>query len=170
MKTWSQTKKRKLDIEETNIPQLNEDVLGVILKHVVRKHQIHARKIVNVIVDHHKPLKLEKDDQNLNLHHFAWPKSLKSNSQRLVHHAELKMLPNVTIKMVLFSFEEYISSNRELDLMWEAFKHIGYVHSFFNQFSPQFNGKMKPAEYFKMLRDYLHERGSFVEKLEAVQT
>ena len=52
MKTRNQTKKRKLDIEERKIPQLNEYVLGVILKHVVRKQQIHARKILRTQLSH----------------------------------------------------------------------------------------------------------------------
>ena len=121
----------------------------------------------------HKFVDFEKRDQNLDLHHFTWPKSvngkkLKSNSQRLVHHSELKMLPNLAMKIFRFRMEQYISSNRELDLMWEAFKHIGYVHSYYT--SPEFNGKMSPKKYMKKLRDYLGDRGSLVEKLEAILT
>ena len=43
IETWSQTKKEKL--EESEIPQLNEDVLGIILRHVIRKHQNHVQKM-----------------------------------------------------------------------------------------------------------------------------
>ena len=39
MKTRSQTKKEKLANEARKIPQLNEDVLGIILDHVVDKQQ-----------------------------------------------------------------------------------------------------------------------------------
>ena len=41
MRSRSQTKKLKLDSENPKIPELSEDILGIILKHVVAKEQDH---------------------------------------------------------------------------------------------------------------------------------
>ena len=68
----------------------------------------------------------EKCDQNLDYHNFSWPDSLKTNSQRLIHHAELKMFPNAGMDISI-PLERYISSNRELDLMLETFKHYEII-------------------------------------------
>ena len=49
MKTRSQTKKEKLNNKKRKIPQLNEDVLGIILKHVVKKQRKHILETVELL-------------------------------------------------------------------------------------------------------------------------
>ena len=56
MKTRSQTRKEKL-----KIPQLNEDVLGIILKHTIEKQQEYVLNTYEIIEDHLK-ISLEVQD------------------------------------------------------------------------------------------------------------
>ena len=52
----AETKKKKLDNNESKIPQLNEDVIGIILRHVVRKQKIHIAKKSVIIRNHFNEL------------------------------------------------------------------------------------------------------------------
>ena len=178
MKTRNQNKRQKVVKQERKIPQLTEDVMGIILKHVIQKHQIQAVETVEVIVEHfqrfmsqygqcHCNFGFEQRNEYLHKYNFEWPKSLKTNSQRLVHHAELKMLPNMGI-VLHFPLESYISSNRELDLIWEAIKHFDQVRT--RNCISIIRGKMKPAEFIQKLRDHLRKNISLTEKLEAILT
>ena len=71
---------------ERELPKLNEDVYGVILKWVVRKEQTRLLE-TNMIFS--KP-------GNVNLK-VEWPKALELNSERLVHHTSVKLLSNSTL-------------------------------------------------------------------------
>ena len=156
----NQTKKEKLD-NKTEIPQLNEDVMGVILQHVFRgqresvERSMHRTYLVK---------KLIKRDENLDLCHFAWPESLKTNSQRLIHHAELKMFPNVKLGIHAdyedendedYFYDKYDndlqllleveSADKELDSMLETFKHFDCIVA--RPF-----GSIKPADFIQKQR------------------
>ena len=49
METRSQTKKEKLDNKKRKVPQLNEDILGIILKYVVKKQRKHILETVKLL-------------------------------------------------------------------------------------------------------------------------
>ena len=167
MKRLNQTEKEKLD-NRTEIPRLNEDVMGVILQHVFRgqrervernmKYQTYNKYEMYLVK------KLIKRDENLDLRHFAWPESLKTNSQRLIHHAELKMFPNVKLGLHAdyedendedYFYDKYDndlqlllkveSADKELDSMLETFKHFDCIVA--RPF-----GSIKPAEFIQKQR------------------
>ena len=166
LKSLIQTKKEKLDCEECKIPQLNEDVMGIILRLVVQKQQKHVVRNVEVIGNHFSDPYDPKDffeisfkDKNLG-YNISWPETLKTNSRRLVHHAKLKMFPNV--KMSIKKPLNGIVSNRELDLMLETFKHFDCIVD-------HLLGPMKPVEYICRQRKFLNHRLLFVKKLEEIK-
>ena len=52
MKTRSQTRKEKHDHQKPKVPQLNEDVMGIILKHVMRKEKKYMMETYWIIQNH----------------------------------------------------------------------------------------------------------------------
>ena len=193
----SSTKKDKVDNEKSKIPQLNEDVIGIILRHVIQKHQNYVSKKFEVIAQHFNDIagipiqnrpsfihayqstydvyfskeyygefSWTKQNPNLDIRHFAWPDALETNTKRLVHHAELKMFPNVKLEIGFnMPLERYILSNRELDLMLETFKHFACIAPM-----ATLDGFVKPADYIEYLRSSLDHRGSLLaEKLEEIK-
>ena len=168
----AETKKKKLDNNQSKIPQLNEDVIGIILRHVVRKQKIHIAKKFAIIKDHFKRLYhqdnlgswetfvLVRRSSDLDPYYFKWPESLKTNSQRLVHHSKIKMFPNIKIDIYI-PLDHYIVSNRQLDLMLETFKHFNGV------VGPSCAGS--PAEFIRENRNFFNYRHTLVDKLEEIK-
>ena len=120
------------------IPQLNEDILGKILKFVVEGKQ---KQIYDVIEKekqwpHNNQFKdagTFKKDLNsevfaigkTGLHLVNWPELLETNSQRLVHHSEVKMMGNVYYYHWAEKFQD--SQPRHPTQFWDAVKHIGHL-------------------------------------------
>ena len=116
-------------MSERELPKLNEDVYGVILKWVVRKEQSRLLETEMILS---KPGKI-----NLKV---DWPQALKSNSERLVHHTSVKLLSNTTlcfdwwnihfrwsnIKRRYYNHQNYKESTKEiLKEEWKTMKHFG---------------------------------------------
>ena len=121
MRTRSQAKKQKLDNEKRKIPQLNEDVLGIILKHVVKKQQKHVLDIIAVIEDHLDPDRYMLKKYEHHSSEIKWPNYLDSNSRRLIHHTNVKLFPNYEL-IFPGSIENHIKSKRDSDLLWNTVK------------------------------------------------
>ena len=124
MRTRSQTKKEKLDKEKTKIPQLNEDVLGIILKHVVKKERRHIIQTLNIILQH--KLSVLRDFRPPR--DMIWPDHLNTNSRRLIYHTKTKLFPNNFLD-VSCHLEDYITRKRDLDLLWVTMKHFGLIRA-----------------------------------------
>ena len=124
MRTRSQAKKQKL--EKRKIPQLNEDVLGIILKHVVKKQQKYVSDTIAIIGDHLYPDRymLKKYDHRSS--EIKWPDHLDSNSRRLIHHTNVKLFPNYKLVFPT-SIEHLIKSKRDSDLLWKTVKYFDFV-------------------------------------------
>ena len=71
---------------DRELPKLNEVVYGVILKWVIKKEQDRLLK-TDMIFSKPEKVNLKVD----------WPTSLQLNSERLVHHTGVKLLPNSTL-------------------------------------------------------------------------
>ena len=119
----SDAKRLKMDIE-SRVPKLNEDVMGIILDFVVAREQnrliqatsklwcnedidemsifdFHGFRRValqsEAILYHEKDIRStinSQVDRSVN-----WPEDLKTNSQRLVYHSNIKLLPNVILEV-----------------------------------------------------------------------
>ena len=136
MKTRSQTKKEKLESQKPKIPRLNEDILGIILDHVIRKEQ---RKIKEAVFDIEEHFILERPGLSMDeeitvmsrtegiaLDHVIWPDYMDSNSRRLINHTQVKLFPNRELSIhQAFSFR--VTTKRELDTYWKVFKNFGLV-------------------------------------------
>ena len=176
MKTRSQTKKEKAGILDRKIPQLNEDVLGIILKHVVQKEQREIMKSFEVIRKHFYWF-LESDDK---LHtayisdrcpdQVEWPDYLNSNSRRLIHHTNVKLLWSREILIhAIFMF--HVPSKRQLDLLWKTFKHFGRVYLTWQELynspeEPMYHTTKSVAWFFRWLWPVIQRRDSLIQKLE----
>ena len=161
MKTRSQTKKEKLDGQSQKLPQLNEDILGIILKHVVRMEQERIWATHEIIRNHFlNPLKLGEQigvfySSCRPENYVEWPDYLDSNSRRLVHHTNVKLLPNCTLSIHI-SFHMKVTSKRELDLLWKNFKHFGQVSL---RLGPPSEWEMwQTNEFFQELWDNIQAR------------
>ena len=129
--------------EEKPIPQLNEDIFGRILKHVVKGKQM---QIFDAIENEEQwpgqrewsaellakgtiTIKLSFLSKNLSggtgVHLVNWPELLQTNSQRLVHHAEVKMMGNLNYYHWACEFKD--TKPRNAENFWEAIKHIGHL-------------------------------------------
>ena len=169
MKTRSQTKKEKLEKENEKIPQLNEDVLGIILKHVVRMETNEVLKSFEVIKEHYSQF-LHPDDGPGIIHtpflnHVEWPNYLDSNSRRLVYHTKAKLLSNRKLS-VHEQFDLHVTSKAELNLLWKTFKHFPWVrHTMFGDNGDDDYWYLRMAFYFQILWRKIRIRGSLFEKL-----
>ena len=72
--------------EEKELPVLDEVVYRVILKWVVKKEQ---DRLLGTEMNFSKVKHVDL--------RFQWPKNLRSNIDRLVHHTSVKLLPNSTL-------------------------------------------------------------------------
>ena len=124
------------DNEKLKIPQLNEDVLGIILKHTVEKQQEYVWHTYKIIEDHLNIL-LEVQNDVIDVdtsfadgefNSVQWPDDLNSNSRRLVYHTKAKLFP--TYKLILPpKMDDIIKTRREMDLLWATLKHFGTIRS-----------------------------------------
>ena len=137
MKTRSQTRKENLEKENRKVPRLNEDIFGIILKHVVRKEQENIMDRHCLIRDHFMVFGLEpglSTDEDLDVTsssrepslYVKWPDYLNSNSRRLVHHTNVKLLWDFNLSMHA-GFNLHVTTKEELDSIWKTFKHFGGV-------------------------------------------
>ena len=105
-------------MSETEVPQLNELVYGVILKWVVRKEQ---ERLLETEMMFSK-----WDNVNLTV---EWPTQLRSNSGRLVHHSCVKLLPNSRLNFNWWKFFfRYKGEQPRYELLqedWKTMKHFG---------------------------------------------
>ena len=173
MKTRSQTRKEKAGNLNRKIPKLNEDVLGIILKHVVLEEQNQIMKRFRVIQKHFDLLLTGPDDgletgyiPDRYDDHVEWPDYLDSNGRRLMHHTNVKLFRNREL-IIHDNFISHVTSKRELNLLWKTFKHFGqvYFHDtdwFQNGFS------IFRVDYFfrGIVWPKIQRRGSLFEKLE----
>ena len=167
MKTRSQTKSEKL-----KIPRLNEDVFGIILKHVIQKQRLQVMISLRFIVNHFEddledvydyctesdisPIEERLCYHDTNLRDVVqWPHQLKSNSQRLVYHTKIKLYSNLYFENDL-PFPNLISSMEELDMLWETFKHFSNVFNYPDEIMG--HGMMTPIEFIQKLRKHLKMR------------
>ena len=165
MKTRSQAKKEKLDKVESKVPQLNEDVLGIILKHVIKKHQVHLLETIGVIEDHVvMSILISPIVCWTNLENFEWPEYLESNSRRLIHHTNVKLFPDCTLT-VPNRIERHIKSKRDLDLLWETLKHFGEICFWTRDMDDSFDEETA-AEFFQRLWRRLQGPTQLARKLE----
>ena len=173
MKTRSQTKKEKLDNQNSKIPHLNEAILGIILRHVVRKEQNEILECLYVIrnhfVFHVEPgLDLLEDLYATSVDdHVTWPDYLNSNSRRLIYHTNVKLFPNQELSIHI-SLSLRLTTKRELDLLWKTFKHFGEIQQRWDDRGNY--EEFEAADYFqrlwKMIRARPAARDSLFEKLE----
>ena len=137
MKTRSQTKNEKLEKEKPKIPQLNEDVFGIILKYAVEKQQRHVMDTIDIMREHLAtphvpkhiiiqliPYTIEPSPNHLIV---EWPDYLDSNSRRLIHHTKVKLFPDYHVRIPK-DIEVLMHSKRDLDLLWQTFKHFEEIH------------------------------------------
>ena len=111
---------------ENTFPVLNEDVLGIILKFVVKYEQ-------NRLLET-KMCFSEVKDIDL---HVEWPEILQLNSQRLVHHTNVKLLSKTTLYFDFWKCSFHASPAiqvfrpfRAVDNFcedWQTMKHFGSV-------------------------------------------
>ena len=99
MRTRSQAKKEKLDNEKPKIPQLNEDVFRIILKHVIKKQRKHVLKAFIILDDEMEDLiTFDTEDGfdvwDVSSYRIEWPDHLNSNVRRLVHHTHVMLFPH----------------------------------------------------------------------------
>ena len=127
MRTRSQAKKEKL--EKQKVPQLNNDVLGIILKHVIKKQKKHIMDTVAVIENY-----LDPDEYVLvgrGPSRFSgdikWPDYLNTNHRRLAYHTKVKLFRNYGLNIPR-SLDDHIKSKRDLDLLWKTVKHFDYIN------------------------------------------
>ena len=160
MKTRSQTKKEKLIQENPQIPQLNEDILGIILKHVVEKQQNHVMETCEFIDEYAcaSPITYKPN----NWRGVKWPVYLDSNSRRLVYHTQVKLLPNHHIlvhESGSLSIYKHIKSKRDLDILWMTLKHFSNV---------RINGTNgeSVAEFFQGLWGICQQESWLIQELE----
>ena len=171
MKTRSQTKKEKLTKanEARKIPQLNEDVLGIILDYVVAKEQSRILRTINTIQNHCKETIDRKgqfywsfDSPTYETSHTVhWPDHLDSNSRRLIHHTKVKLFPNFHLTMDE-RLKFHIASKQELDFLWQSMKNCGSVCFHWRDI----HKRITPAKYFKELWDKIQAQRSLIEHLE----
>ena len=179
MKTRSQAKK------EQKIPKLNEDIFGIILKHVIRMEQDRVMKSFDVISNHFghsedyystsyyscRPFHqyLLSNDTDISDRHVQWPKQLESNSQRLVYHSNIKLFSNYYYEND-HPLQNLITSHEALGSILETYKHFSYV---FNYHPGIRYGKMSPGQFIQELRNHLYagklSSSSLVEKLKKVK-
>ena len=177
MKTRNHTKKEKFDYENRKIPQLNEDVLGIILKHVVRKEKVKIFDSMLTIRNHFmfdlKPglgselFDLFFDRIDTRWDTVEWPDYLDSNSRRLIHHTNVKLFPYVLLS-IHKGFNLHLTTKRELDSFWKTLKYFGGVRV--RSENPGAFELYGMAYYFRnlwtLIQARLAARNRLIEKLE----
>ena len=181
MKTRSQTRKEKHDNEKPKIPQLNEDVLGIILKHTIEKQQEYVLNTYEIIEDHLKIL-LEVQDDVIDIdmssadgafNKVQWPDYLNSNSRRLIYHTQVKLFPTYKLTMPP-KVDEIIKTRLEMDLLWVTLKHFGTIRSWDGNYLAAYgtvgyaaySSKQAFQRLWKRIRDQRKRQSLFRRKLE----
>ena len=108
---------------EKELPYLNDVVFGVILKFVVKKEQNRLLETkMNFSKAKHVDLRVQ------------WPRVLRSNCDRLIHHTNVKLLSNSTLSFDYWKLIRHRPSirgdNRHVPLRlfeedWKVMKHFG---------------------------------------------
>ena len=156
MRTRSQTKKQKLDNENRKIPQLNEDVLGIILKHVVEKQQFYVHKTYDTMDGYWigkywaktgQTFDIENLPEKPSVEEINWPDYLDSNSRRIVYHTDVKMFPDCSLVVPdWFLLKNHFKTKRDLDMLWKLAKNF---HS---------------IRYWNMSTDGYHDAATFLRR------
>ena len=166
MKTRSQTRKEKHDHQKRKVPQLNEDVLGIILQHVMRKEQEYVSETNSIVLDHFWYARLRKRQSSNDI---EWPDYLNSNSRRLVHHTYVKLFPGYTLAVNRhISFHKHVNSKRDLDILWKTLRHYGAItlqNNVFGEDCEDDHDIMTPAEFFRRLWDWIRPTSSLIREL-----
>ena len=127
MITRSQIKEEKTGNEKPNVPQLNEDILGIILKYAVQKEQEYI--FVNyAMLDEFSDWEFDHSDpcSRPSVQEIEWPDYLGSNSRRLIHHTNVKLFSNCTLTFPNKIQKEF-KTKRDLDILWSTLKHFGAI-------------------------------------------
>ena len=167
MKTRSQTKKENLERDQEKIPQLNEDVMGIILKHVFRMETNEILKSFEIIKEHYCQFLHPDDGPDIMIiarssNHVEWPNYLNSNSRRLVHYTKAKLLWNHKLSFHQ-DFGLYVRSKKELDLLWKTFKHFRFLHL---STDDEDDYEIRMSFYFRLILRRIRLQGTLFEKLE----
>lgn len=175
MRTRSQAKKEKLDKEKPKVPQLNEDVFRIILKHVIKKQRKHVITNFIILDDEMEDLIIFEpvdgfDLRSASAYRIEWPDYLNSNIRRLIHHTNVKLFPHSIIK-VDRKIERLIKSKQDLDTLWDTFKYYRFVCLIFK--IPKVNRelvlwpKLPPAIFFRRLWQRMQNETLLMERIEA---
>ena len=108
------------------IPQLNEDVLGIILKHAVQMEQKRVYEDAAMLAKYTKlPVGYILPDMVM-LQKIEWPDYLDSNSRRLTHHTNVKLIPNCILALPN-KLRKELKTKHDLDVLWKTLKHFGTI-------------------------------------------
>ena len=164
MKTRSQTKKEKLDNQKPKVPQLNEDVLGIILKYVVQKQQKYMVETYKIIRKH-LDFKTHVDRMKFS-NKIQWPDYLDTNMRRLVQHTNVKLFHGYLLGVNRNApIHENIKSKEDLDLLWKTLKHFGGM-SWYEHPDEIHDESMTAAEFFQRLWGWIQPKRSLIQELE----
>ena len=155
------------DEKFTAIPQLNEDIFGRILKFVVEGKQ---RQILDVVYSQksgdiggevwvddgidskeYEPINYE---DAVDFRIVKWPQELRNNSQRLIFHNNVKMLPKFTLEYAIAEYDPFENHPeivphplpKNLDQFVGVLKHFG---KFYVQVFPFHNYHAMSLDKFK---------------------
>ena len=167
MKTRSQAKKEKLDKVESKVPHLNEDVLGIILKHVVQNQKAYVLETIDIIEDHvgESIFIYEPFVPSPSVESAEWPNYLDSNSRRLIHHTTSKLFPDCKL-IIPNKIEMYVKSKRDLDLLWKTMKNFGAICLLITDWDDSINEESTAALFFQKFWERLQAPSLLVQKLE----
>ena len=173
MRTRSQAKQEKLDRENPPIPQLNEDIFGVILKHVLAKQKDYIMDTMIILDDNLGDsegdlIRFTKEDgfiaESYLAYRIDWPDYLNSNIRRLIYHTSIKLFPHDVINIER-KIESLIKSRQDLDILWGTFKYFGFV-CFRNQWRQIIWPVMPTARFFRKFWRRMKASRKLVKKLE----
>ena len=131
MRTRSQAKREKPG-QKRKIPQLNEDVLEIILNHVIKKQKKHALDTVTIIDDHFDLDGYMLSEFNRYSREIKWPDYLDTNMRRIIHHTSVKLFPYCELRFPNI-IENHVKTKRDLDLLWRTIKHFDSIRFWDNE-------------------------------------
>ena len=94
------------------------DTIDIMREHLATPHV--AKHITILVLEPHPEGSLEG---SLNHLEVEWPDYLDSNSRRLIHHTKVKLFPDYYVRIPK-DIEVLMQSKRDLDLLWQTFKHF----------------------------------------------
>ena len=181
MRSFFRSNKEKLDKGKPKIPRLNEDVIGIILKHVVEKQQRHILDTIECMREHlASPLMSERkkqklitffcDDPSPNHLKIEWPDYLYSNSRRLINHTKVMLFPAYEVRLPKeVEILKLMKTRQDLDLLWQTLKHFEEI-SFFNCVHDEnyeyYDKESLPNRVFQKLWKKIQARTPFCHMLE----